>query len=1004
MQLEAVRLNRPDRCAASSSEIKTEQRAKLCPAIEEIVRTEACPSVDLAVLSVEEQIGLSQSELGATFQLWLTDGVLKIRAMIHEAHTKPPQKDTVICLQDYQLQRSGQIVFLAVKRFEHMGQIETRKRKVDDAEATPPRPQLSGQVQQNIAPIARATTGLPPTPLNLWTLRDLVTQKSGTYDFVCDVLAIVVWLSPVKATRLGTKRDMLLVDHTWPKSPSEKAVLLSTFVAPQSFNPPVGTIGLFRGLKTHKYQGLSLNSYKEDNEGKEWFITDEEKLRSFGPAIDVDRLRQVWQERCKRGRQFSLDRQRSKMSNQPGSNPPTSGIPPTQQRPPPPLVRVRRQKADPLVRPKKRLPPRPPQDPAIAGLNSHPAAPAPAPAPQPPAPAASVPPRTVVPPLPETAVNGFTGPPLSDVVTDYPVVTTKRALLEGLRHHVARFTSKKNIDPRDESQFVRPVRLQRRDPRATQEEIVPEKPKPVKGQLANLTEAEREELEARKLAKEKEREESLAQIAPSVASTQKRANPPKQRTQQVFKAEMTPQEIARARVKYEEALPWHLEDFENKSTWVGNYEAAMSETYVMFVPRRDRKMSMIPLDKWYKFTAKKNFKHMSLEEAEKQMAKTTKEPVWLSQKIEKDSEPKEKRGGLYTGKHDVGGNVFEADELDFEEDRFADDEERPDLFEEEDEDTKIAEERIKKDQLKANIFNLKTEEVYDEEEMKEKLEKEAFRHYGKQVQKALQRREKNYDYSSGSEENPYEESSSSESGDEQEDLLKPDEQQRQDTEAEGAVGATAKDTSRQKTSGQKKEAGSSASARKRLGSPGLSDASGTDTSRKNKKKNANAAQTSARPMSPSTQASGTVSKKRARSGLGSPSGSDVERGATPGGDVSDMGSKKLKFSPPGQRSPISGTPLPSRAASPAPPVSRTGSVGAQGAPSAPASPLLPFPTPAEVHAAIPASGISSAELLRVFRSRLGDSKQNQARFITVVKGVSVYGKDKLLRPNAVKPQ
>ncbi|KAI5290299.1 hypothetical protein KEM54_001915 [Ascosphaera aggregata] len=677
------------------------------------------------------------------------------------------------------------------------------------------------------------------------------------------------------------------------------------------------------------------------------------------------------------------------MSNQAGSNP-------TQQHPShPPLVKVRRQKADPLVRPKKRLPPRPAQPPA--GVHSG------APAPQRPTNLVP-PPSKAVPPARETAVNGFTGPPLSDLVTDYPVVTTKRALLEGLRHHVARFTSKKNIDPRDESQFTRPVRLQRRDPRATQAESVPERPKPVKGQLANLTEAEREELESRRIAKEKEREESLAQIAPSAAATQKRTNVQKQRTQQVFKAEMTPDEIARARVKYEEALPWHLEDFDNRSTWVGNYEAAMSETYVMFVPRHDRKMSMIPLDKWYKFTAKKHFRPMSVEEAEKHMAKQSKEPTWLTQKMEKESEHIERRSGLYTGKHDAGGSAFEADEMDFEEDRFADDEERADLFGEEDEDTKIAEERIKKDQIKANIFNLKDERVYDEEELQEKREKEAFKHHGKRFQKVLKRREKNFDYSSGSDDNPYGDSSS-ESEEELEEQRRLQDQQKSEAEAEVSTGAA----SRPKAAGAvRKEAGSSTSARKRVGSPGLSDASGTDTSRKRTKKKTGALQSLARPMSPSaSQASAAVSKKRARSAQASPSGSDVERGVASGGDASDMGSKKLKLNPLGQRSPVSGTPLASRAGSPAPAVSRTGSVGAQGpspGTSAPVSPVLPFPTPAEVHAAIPATGISSAELLRLFRTRLGDSKQNQARFITVVKEVSVYGKDKLLRPGSVKPE
>jgi hypothetical protein len=38
----------------------------------------------------------------------------------------------------------------------------------------------------------------------------------------------------------------------------------------------------------------------------------------------------------------------------------------------------------------------------------------------------------------------------------------------------------------------------------------------------------------------------------------------RQKTQQVFKSDMTPEEIARARIKYEEALPWHLEDFDSQ--------------------------------------------------------------------------------------------------------------------------------------------------------------------------------------------------------------------------------------------------------------------------------------------------------------------------------------------------------------------------------------------------------------------------------------------------------
>lgn len=58
-----------------------------------------------------------------------------------------------------------------------------------------------------------------------------------------------------------------------------------------------------------------------------------------------------------------------------------------------------------------------------------------------------------------------------------------------------------------------------------------------------------------------------------------------------------------------------------------------------------------------------------------------------------------------------------------------------------------------------------------------------------------------------------------------------------------------------------------------------------------------------------------------------------------------------------------------------------------------------FPTPAEIHAAIPPSGILSSDLLRIFRPRIGESKENHRRFIAIVKDVSVYGKeDRMLRP------
>lgn len=421
-------------------------------------------------------------------------------------------------------------------------------------------------------------------------------------------------------------------------------------------------------------------------------------------------------------------------------------------------MRIRRPKAaDPLVRPKRRpvrptgtvppadnmatktLPTRPQTNTQLLSQSLERPGPAPAQGDQ--------------------AFNAFSGPIISEKYVDYPVVTTKRALREGLKNHIARFAAKRIVDPRDESQFTRPVRLQRRDPRSRTQDHNMERAVGPDGQ--QLDEAEREAQDARRVAREKERAENLAQIAPSVGTSAKRQNTLKQKTQQVFKSDMTREEIARARIKYEEALPWHLEDFDNRNIWVGNYEAALSETHAVFV-LDNGKMRMIPAEKWYKFSAKSNFKALTIEEAEKFMAKRVKDPRWFMEKQQEVAQQKEleqfaRSRKVYAGKQGVsaGREGLEAGEMDFEEDRFADDEEHDDLFNDQDDEAKDAEKRIKVDQLKANVFDLKEEKDYEEEEIREKREREARHKLGKKMRKALKKRERNFDYSSGSEANPY---------------------------------------------------------------------------------------------------------------------------------------------------------------------------------------------------------------------------------------------------------
>ncbi|KAL3469378.1 hypothetical protein BJX99DRAFT_241484 [Aspergillus californicus] len=699
-------------------------------------------------------------------------------------------------------------------------------------------------------------------------------------------------------------------------------------------------------------------------------------------------------------------------ANAPTSRTPTgsSGAPP---------MRIRRPRAaDPLVRPKRKtLPKGPPEN--GQPPRSYPTRPA----------TSTVQSDTVnIPPAKsDFAANGFSGPLLSETYVDYPLVITKRAIKEGLKHHVARFASKKVVDPRDESQFTRPVRLQRRDPRTRLHD--PGADKGMTGQMPTsetsnqIDDLEREEMEVRKAAREQERAENLAQIAPSFGSAPKRTNVPKQKTQQVSKTDMTPEEISRSRIKYEEALPWHMEDFDNKNIWVGNYEAALSETHAIFILESTGKMTMIPVEKWYRFSAKNQFKTLTIEEAEKFMAKKIKDPRWFMEKQQEQAQRKEleqfaKQRKVYAGKQGTpAAEGLENGEMDFEEDRFADDEEHDDLFNE-DEDAKAAEKRIKQDQLKANVFDLKNEKDYEEEELREKKEKEARRVLGKKVRKALQKREKNFDYSSGSDVNPYTDDESSDESDTEkakEEERKSEEEKNKKDSATSSRGNTTPSGRPKHTDLSKKGAGLS---RKRLGSPNMSDASGTDTSRKKgKNKNSssqNSIQPGSRPMSP-VASSIPASKKRVRNILpGVGSASDVDGAVGSGGEMSESGkSKKLKLNPPSVTS-QGETPQGSRAGSPNPVVGRSFSgsrasspeslrdiTGQTRGPTPALNSAQGFPTPAEIYAAIPANGILSTDLLKIFRPRIGESRENHRKFIAIVKDVGVYGKeDRLLRPGA----
>ena len=439
----------------------------------------------------------------------------------------------------------------------------------------------------------------------------------------------------------------------------------------------------------------------------------------------------------------------------------------------PPGRFVRKPKAADPLRPRKKLVRRPDgrPAPAYAQANGAPTAPpvqnapiglgihARGLAPQPGPSNGAIPPRQ----------TGWSTTP-SGKYQDFPLMTTKRALREGLRYHIAKFSAKKDVDPTNQDEFTRPVLLHRRDPRqpppgksVKEEELPNEVP---------VDSKERERLEALKAEKDRRRAEDLAQIAPtgtnaSALAAKKTQSFRNEKTTQVHHVDKTEEQKKASDLRYEEALPWHIEDADNKNTWVGNYEAALSSTNVMFVIDGGV-FKMVPIEKWYKFTPKNQFKTYTIEEAEAQMSKKVKESRWVMKTNEEKKaaqEAQESRKithGIYTVKSE--SNTFKSsgkretedmDELDFAaDDLFQDDDEQATFEPENDEESKDAKEKIKREQRGANVFGEADEAEVDKELEEEKRELERTKREGKSTRKALKKRERNLIYQSDSD-HPY---------------------------------------------------------------------------------------------------------------------------------------------------------------------------------------------------------------------------------------------------------
>ncbi|KAG5930367.1 hypothetical protein E4U60_007090 [Claviceps pazoutovae] len=588
--------------------------------------------------------------------------------------------------------------------------------------------------------------------------------------------------------------------------------------------------------------------------------------------------------------------------------------------------------------------------------------------------------------------GGWSEPPPPHPYTDIPVMMSKKALLDGVRYHLMKFSqtrvSEHPVDPLDQVEFVRPVTLHRRDARQPppgrairEEEHV----------ALQVDEKEVERLSHIKAEREAQRAVDQAKIAP--VALEKNAKRPKKQKEERTMFNRAPKSDAGKKesdLRYEEALPWHLEDADGKNVWVGNYVAALSEASVAFIIDQSV-FRMVPLEKWYRFTSKPPFQPFTIDQAEAYMNRKIDVNRWVMKDEEKRAglSDKEATRRLFYGRGQMvktESDTFKAasrsekldhDELDISGDEFQDDDEAPYFERVEDDDAKESKDRIRREQLGANLFGEGDEQEVDKE-LQERLREETARQkYGKTTKKALIKRDREHIYESDkSEKNPWSSSSDDDSSEEDEGEKKEEDKRETDKEsqvesrerskAQGSKGAmTALEKPRQSDQIRK------AKSLKRAGSPALSESSGNEASRKKIKTTS----VTASDSRPGISASQSV---RHRSAAGRSSASEGEATAGEKPDNANAQRKIAKLVGSRANSATSPTPL-----TPASPHSQT-SAGIQ---------------PWEILEKIPANGISLQDLVKQFHGRVGDrpDQMNKSDWIKLVKQLCDYGQDKRLR-------
>lgn len=319
--------------------------------------------------------------------------------------------------------------------------------------------------------------------------------------------------------------------------------------------------------------------------------------------------------------------------------------------------------------------------------------------------------------------------------------------LQDSRFHIFRFQAKNKIDMAND--FVPPIKLHRKDPKQLQV-------------IAGETMSEDDDLEMSNVPTVNgiHSAEAKAQAVLGEDGKNEQKRRPferKKKTRQIHGGEKAD---AARKLRYEEHYPWILEDFEGKNTWVSSYEAALSNNHaILTYDPVSNGFKVIPIEKYYKMTQMPKYATLSLEDAEERMETTNSfRNRWLMSRLQPHlaqqmTEPSGPRMRTVVGSEERQHKYNVDEELDYDENEMFDDDEGAPIMDGPEDEVKEAEERIKREQLKANELmdvgkDADIDALFDDDQRSENKQ-------GKKLRKALRSLEKNQYYDSEDEENPY---------------------------------------------------------------------------------------------------------------------------------------------------------------------------------------------------------------------------------------------------------